>query len=300
MRRFTDSTRNTDGTRRPGGEFSPVSRSASKPSWCRCRTLRRKVVAIRRRPAPSGTRPSGACPGRASAGPLTLPEKFHCCTSTSPPAPVELARSARAPRPCTASPGSAPRRLPAAIGLASTWNPDLVRAVGAAVGDETRGFHHKTRPAAGSTSGARGEPAARTRGADEEGTPRTRCSRPSWRPRTPRPARRPPTLLRTAPPQALLGYNNETRRDTTSSNLGRGCCTSTSCRRSAGRSGRRRVASAVVQPRQRPAGPPEPAHQRRAAAGARRESWSSATPTRRPTWPPRGYYTTTSPATRRC
>src|SRR5829696_5947614 len=33
--------------------------------------------------------------------------------------------------------------FPQAVGLASTWNPDLVRAVGAAVGDEARGLHHK-------------------------------------------------------------------------------------------------------------------------------------------------------------
>src|SRR5918998_5798161 len=33
--------------------------------------------------------------------------------------------------------------FPQALGLAATWNPDLVREVGAAVGDEVRGFHHK-------------------------------------------------------------------------------------------------------------------------------------------------------------
>src|SRR5919112_743928 len=33
--------------------------------------------------------------------------------------------------------------FPQAIGLASTWNPDLVRRVGAATGDEVRGLHHK-------------------------------------------------------------------------------------------------------------------------------------------------------------
>jgi beta-glucosidase len=33
--------------------------------------------------------------------------------------------------------------FPQAIGLATTWNPDLVRAVGSAVGDEVRVFHHK-------------------------------------------------------------------------------------------------------------------------------------------------------------
>src|SRR5262245_36548889 len=33
--------------------------------------------------------------------------------------------------------------FPQALGLASTWNADLVRAVGTAVGEEVRGFHHK-------------------------------------------------------------------------------------------------------------------------------------------------------------
>src|SRR5689334_24750443 len=33
--------------------------------------------------------------------------------------------------------------FPQAVGLASTWNPELVRAVGAAVGDETRGLFAK-------------------------------------------------------------------------------------------------------------------------------------------------------------
>ncbi|PWK83843.1 beta-glucosidase [Lentzea atacamensis] len=33
--------------------------------------------------------------------------------------------------------------FPQPIGLASTWNPDLVRAVGDATGTEVRGFHHK-------------------------------------------------------------------------------------------------------------------------------------------------------------
>jgi beta-glucosidase len=33
--------------------------------------------------------------------------------------------------------------FPQAVGLATTWNPDLVREVGSAVGDEVRVFHHK-------------------------------------------------------------------------------------------------------------------------------------------------------------
>jgi len=38
--------------------------------------------------------------------------------------------------------------FPQAVGLASTWNPELVRRVGSAVGDEVRGFHRRD-PAAG-------------------------------------------------------------------------------------------------------------------------------------------------------
>ena len=33
--------------------------------------------------------------------------------------------------------------FPQAVGLGSTWDPELVRRVGAAVGDEVRGLHHK-------------------------------------------------------------------------------------------------------------------------------------------------------------
>jgi beta-glucosidase len=39
--------------------------------------------------------------------------------------------------------------FPQAIGLASTWNPALVKQVGAAVGDEVRGFHFKDRDRCG-------------------------------------------------------------------------------------------------------------------------------------------------------
>jgi beta-glucosidase len=39
--------------------------------------------------------------------------------------------------------------FPQAIGLASTWNPELIRRVGSAVGDETRAFHHKDPAGAG-------------------------------------------------------------------------------------------------------------------------------------------------------
>src|SRR5690606_31045559 len=39
--------------------------------------------------------------------------------------------------------------FPQAIGLASTWNPELVRQVGAATGDEVIAFHHKDPEAVG-------------------------------------------------------------------------------------------------------------------------------------------------------
>ena len=114
--------------------------------------------------------------------------------------------------------------FPQAIGLATSWNLGLLRRVGAAVGDEVRGLHHK-------------DPA--------------RCGLNVWAPvvnplRDPRWGRNEegyaedpyltglmgdayarglagdhPRVLRTAPTlKHFLGYNNETDRCTTSSNLG--------------------------------------------------------------------------------
>jgi beta-glucosidase len=114
--------------------------------------------------------------------------------------------------------------FPQAVGLASTWNTELVRAVGAAVGDETRGFHHK-------------DP---TRGGLNVWAPVVNQLRdPRWGRNEEGYAEDPlltgtmatayagglrgdhPTLLKTAPTlKHFLGYNNETRRETTSSNLG--------------------------------------------------------------------------------
>jgi beta-glucosidase len=114
--------------------------------------------------------------------------------------------------------------FPQAIGLASTWNPRLVREVGAAVGDETRGFHHKD-PARGGLNvwAPVVNPLRDPRwGRNEEGyaedplltsvmgTAYASGLRGDH-----------PRLLKTAPTlKHFLGYNNETRRDTTSSNLG--------------------------------------------------------------------------------
>jgi beta-glucosidase len=113
--------------------------------------------------------------------------------------------------------------FPQAIGLASTWNLDLIQRVGAATGDEVRGLHQK-------------DP--------------SRCGLNVWAPvvnllRDPRWGRNEegyaedplltglvgtayakglsgdhPTVLKTAPTlKHFLGYNNETDRCTTSSNL---------------------------------------------------------------------------------
>jgi beta-glucosidase len=114
--------------------------------------------------------------------------------------------------------------FPQAVGLGATWDPDLVRKVGDATGDEVRGLHHK-------------DP--------------TRCGLNVWAPvvnplRDPRWGRNEegysedafltavlgeaysqglrgdhPRYLKTAPTlKHFLGYNNETDRCTSSSNLG--------------------------------------------------------------------------------
>jgi len=114
--------------------------------------------------------------------------------------------------------------FPQAVGLASTWNPDLVEAVGAAVGDEVRGLHHKDPDRAGLNVWAPVVNLLRDPrwGRNEEGyaedpwltgvigTAYCRGLRGDD-----------PTYLRTAPTlKHFLGYNNETDRATTSSNLG--------------------------------------------------------------------------------
>ncbi|GAA5197521.1 glycoside hydrolase family 3 protein [Rugosimonospora acidiphila] len=113
--------------------------------------------------------------------------------------------------------------FPQAIGLASTWSPELVQRVGAAVGDEARGFHHKNPDRGGLNVWAPVVNLLRDPrwGRNEEGysedplltgvlaTAYARGLRGDH-----------PTFLKTAPTlKHFLGYNNETRRDTTSSNL---------------------------------------------------------------------------------
>ncbi|GFJ88264.1 glycoside hydrolase family 3 protein [Phytohabitans rumicis] len=114
-------------------------------------------------------------------------------------------------------------RLPQAVGLASTWNPDLVTAVGAAVGDEVRGFHHKDPERIGLNVWAPVvNPLRDPRwGRNEEG-----YAEDPWLTGVMGTAYASglrgdhPVYLRTAPTlKHFLGYNNETDRCTTSSNL---------------------------------------------------------------------------------
>ncbi|PZF91946.1 beta-glucosidase family protein [Micromonospora deserti] len=113
--------------------------------------------------------------------------------------------------------------FPQAIGLASSWNPELVRAVGAAVGDEVRAKHHADPDRVGLNVWAPVvNPLRDPRwGRNEEG-----WSEDPWL--TGRLATAyaeglrgdHPDRLRTAPTvKHFLGYNNETDRATTSSDL---------------------------------------------------------------------------------
>ncbi|NGM15990.1 beta-glucosidase [Verrucosispora sp. CWR15] len=113
--------------------------------------------------------------------------------------------------------------FPQTVGLASTWNPDLVRAVGDAVGDEVRAKHHADPQRVGLNVWAPVvNPLRDPRwGRNEEG-----WSEDPWL--TGRLATAyaqglrggHPERLRTAPTvKHFLGYNNETDRATTSSDL---------------------------------------------------------------------------------
>ncbi|MFJ6197982.1 glycoside hydrolase family 3 C-terminal domain-containing protein [Micromonospora sp. NPDC092111] len=113
--------------------------------------------------------------------------------------------------------------FPQAIGLASSWNPELIRAVGAAVGDEVRVKHQAAPAAVGLNVWAPVvNPLRDPRwGRNEEG-----WSEDPWL--TGRLATAyaqglrgdHPDRLRTAPTvKHFLGYNNETDRATTSSDL---------------------------------------------------------------------------------
>ncbi|HLT09545.1 MAG TPA: glycoside hydrolase family 3 C-terminal domain-containing protein, partial [Micromonosporaceae bacterium] len=114
--------------------------------------------------------------------------------------------------------------FPQAVGLASTWNLDLVRAVGAAVGDETRGFHHKDPARGGLNVWAPVVNQLRDPrwGRNEEGYAEDPYLTGAMATAYAGGLRGDhPRLLKTAPTlKHFLGYNNETRRETTSSNLG--------------------------------------------------------------------------------
>ncbi|MFB9694541.1 glycoside hydrolase family 3 N-terminal domain-containing protein, partial [Amorphoplanes digitatis] len=113
--------------------------------------------------------------------------------------------------------------FPQSVGLGSTWDPDLVRRVGAAVGDEVRGLHHKDPVRTGLNVWAPVvNPLRDPRwGRNEEG-----YAEDPWltgvlgtayaaglRGDDPRYLRTAPTL------KHFLGYNNETDRHLTSSDL---------------------------------------------------------------------------------
>ncbi|MER7250729.1 glycoside hydrolase family 3 C-terminal domain-containing protein [Kribbella sp. NPDC000426] len=113
--------------------------------------------------------------------------------------------------------------FPQAIGLATSWSPDLVRAVGAAVGDEVRVFHQKDPAGVGLNVWAPVvNPLRDPRwGRNEEG-----YAEDPWLTGVIATAYGhglagdDPSYLRTAPTlKHFLAYNNETDRCTTSSNL---------------------------------------------------------------------------------
>ncbi|WP_440104847.1 glycoside hydrolase family 3 C-terminal domain-containing protein [Streptosporangium sp. H16] len=113
--------------------------------------------------------------------------------------------------------------FPQAVGLASTWDPDLVRRVGEATSDEVLAFHHKDPAGAGLNVWAPVvNPLRDPRwGRNEEG-----YSEDPWLTGVMATAYASglrgsdPTVLKTAPTlKHFLGYNNETDRCVTSSDL---------------------------------------------------------------------------------
>ncbi|WP_016700033.1 glycoside hydrolase family 3 C-terminal domain-containing protein [Actinoalloteichus spitiensis] len=114
--------------------------------------------------------------------------------------------------------------FPQAVGLGATWNPELVERVGSAVGDEVRGFHHDNPDRGGGLNvwAPVVNPLRDPRwGRNEEGYAEDplltgtlgAAYAVGLRGRHPRYWRTAPTL------KHFLGYNNETDRDTTSSDL---------------------------------------------------------------------------------
>jgi beta-glucosidase len=113
--------------------------------------------------------------------------------------------------------------FPQAIGLASTWNLDLIRRIGAATGDEVRGLHQKDPSRCGLNVWAPVVNLLRDPrwGRNEEGYAEdpllTGLAGSAYAKGL---AGDHPQVLKTAPTlKHFLGYNNETDRCTTSSNL---------------------------------------------------------------------------------
>ena len=176
--------------------------------------------------------------------------------------------------------------FPQAVGLASSWDPDLVRA--GRRGGRRRGARAAPQgpgPGRAQRLGAGGQPAARPalgpqRGGLRRGPVAHRAAGHRVRPRA---ARRPPA--RTCAPRRRSSTSSATTtRPTahlTSSNLPPRVLHEYELPafRPADRRGRGGRRDGLVQPGQRPAGPPQPADQRRAARlDRRRRSWWSATP----------------------
>ncbi|MER7169536.1 glycoside hydrolase family 3 C-terminal domain-containing protein [Micromonospora sp. NPDC000207] len=156
---------------------------------------------------------------------LTLPEKIgllHQCQAPVPRLGLTAFRTGTEALHGVAWLGEA-TVFPQAVGLASTWNPELIRSVGAAVGDEVRAKHQADPDGVGLNVWAPVvNPLRDPRwGRNEEGwsedpwltgllaTAYARGLRGDH-----------PWRLRTAPTlKHFLGYNNETDRDRTSSDL---------------------------------------------------------------------------------
>ena len=161
----------------------------------------------------------------ALLGQLTLPEKVALLHQYQAPVPrlgVSAFRTGTEALHGLAWLGPA-TVFPQAVGLASTWNPELVRRVGEAVGDEARGFHHKDPTRGGLNVWAPVVNQLRDPrwGRNEEGyaeDPLLTATMATAYARGLRGSH--PAYLKTAPTlKHFLAYNNETRRDTTSSNL---------------------------------------------------------------------------------
>jgi beta-glucosidase len=113
--------------------------------------------------------------------------------------------------------------FPQAVGLASTWDPALVRRIGSAVGDEARGMHAKNPTVWGLNLWAPVVNLLRDPrwGRNEEGYSEDPTLTSAIATAYGSGAQgEHPTYLKTAPTlKHLLAYNNEVRRDTTSSNV---------------------------------------------------------------------------------